>query len=430
MSKLNPLISIYIPCIKGYEKYLNCAIESVINQSYKNIHFEVILEGKNDEALKICKEYRDQKNFEFCSNKIPIGLQKLGNLFAQRAKGEFILRLDADDWLDKFGVEALVDAAIKNPEVGIVWGSYYYVSEDGNIIESSPFNNLIDNKDLPPHGAGTLIRKRNFIKVGGYNEELNAQDGYDIWSKIIRTSSSYTVPQIIFYYRQHKKSLSRNISRINKAKREIRENLSENLKGSYKPSIFVIGTIRDDSVYLNSSGDIFSLFRELNCLPWNITLCISSCSEKAYQEAKLLQKEIKNILVIKREFVESLAVPIKEILNSALEYSEKKKDINKFDIVGFINLHKKNLNIKYIKSSIHNLLTNNVDSVLGASINRDITLIKQSGSFKLLNKGRFEGVDLSHEQIFKWNEEYIFIWRDMLKKNNILGKVTCEIHDK
>ena len=67
---------------------------------------------------------------------------------------------------------------------------------------------------------------------------------------------------------------------------------------------------------------------------------------------------------------------------------------------------------------------------MGVNINRDITIVQSKGAYKLLNKGRFQGVDLSHEQIFKWNEEYIFVWSDMLKKDNILGRVTCEVHDK
>ena len=120
--------------------------------------------------------------------------------------------------------------------------------------------------------------------------------------------------------------------------------------------------------------------------------------------------------MIKRELKQSIGVPIKDILNSSLKIAQQDEPNCKFDIIGFVNLHKKELNINYLESSIHNLLTNDVDSVLGANINRDITIIQDEGAYKLLNKGRFQGVDLGHEQIFKWNEEYIFVWADMLQK--------------
>ena len=225
MKSVNPKVSIYIPCVIGYEIYLDKAIKSVFNQTYANIDLEVIIEGKNKKATKICESYRKKNNFKYKVNQNPIGLQKLGNIFAEEALGEYILRLDADDWLDKFGVEALVDAVKYEESFGIVWGSYYYVSKEGKIIDSSRYSNLIDNKVLPPHGAGTLIRRRDFIKVGGYNEKLNAQDGYDIWSRITQVSKSFTIPQIVFYYRQHHNSLSKNTTKIHKAKRTIRENL-------------------------------------------------------------------------------------------------------------------------------------------------------------------------------------------------------------
>ena len=192
----------------------------------------------------------------------------------------------------------------------------------------------------------------------------------------------------------------------------------------------VIGTIRDDSIYLeNKNNSIFEDFLKIQDLSWNIKLCVSSCSDKAYQEALNINKENK-LLVIKRELNQTIGVPLKEILNSSLKIAKNDLNNQKFDIVGFVNLHKKELNIKYIESSIHNLLTNSVDSVMGVNINRDITIVQSKGAYKLLNKGRFQGVDLSHEQIFKWNEEYIFVWTDMLKKDNILGRVTCEVHDK
>ena len=43
--------------------------------------------------------------------------------------------------------------------------------EEGKIIDSCSYSNLIDNRVLPPHGAATLIRRREFVKVGGYNED-------------------------------------------------------------------------------------------------------------------------------------------------------------------------------------------------------------------------------------------------------------------
>ena len=63
--------------------------------------------------------------------------------------------------------------------------------------------------DLPAHGACTLFKIETLKKIGGYDEEFNCQDGYDVWLKIINNFKISNINKPLFYYRQHSSSLTK-----------------------------------------------------------------------------------------------------------------------------------------------------------------------------------------------------------------------------
>ena len=62
---------------------------------------------------------------------------------------------------------------------------------------------------MPAHGACTMIRKSTLVKLGGYNEKFKAQDGYDIWYKLLDKKKFYNISTPLFFYRQHKLSITK-----------------------------------------------------------------------------------------------------------------------------------------------------------------------------------------------------------------------------
>ena len=175
------LVTIYIPC-RNYGHYLSQAINSVISQVYENWELIIIDEGSSDDTSKIAKEYQKiyPKKITFIENKEPIGLQKLANKVLRIAKGKYMMRLDADDWLDESAIFLLVNKLEGTKNAGLVYGNYYYTDSDGKILDVE-FRYRLGDEDiagqLPPHGACTLFSTRALKNVGGYSESVNAQDG-------------------------------------------------------------------------------------------------------------------------------------------------------------------------------------------------------------------------------------------------------------
>ena len=94
------LVTVYI-VNSNYGKYISQAIQSVLNQTYKNIEILVIDDFSSDNSKKIIKKYVSNPKIKIILNKKKIGLLKSSNIAIKASKGEYVIRLDADDYFDK-----------------------------------------------------------------------------------------------------------------------------------------------------------------------------------------------------------------------------------------------------------------------------------------------------------------------------------------
>ena len=93
------MISVIIP-IYNVENYLKKCIESVINQTYKNLEIILVNDGSNDNSKNIIDEYSTIDNRIKVINKENGGLSDARNAGIEIAKGDYITFLDSDDWIE------------------------------------------------------------------------------------------------------------------------------------------------------------------------------------------------------------------------------------------------------------------------------------------------------------------------------------------
>lgn len=97
-SKANKKVSIIVP-IYNVEKYLEQCIESLINQTLKDIEIILINDGSTDKSALIMEKYKNIENVTIVSKKNE-GVSKTRNLGLTLATGEYILNVDSDDFID------------------------------------------------------------------------------------------------------------------------------------------------------------------------------------------------------------------------------------------------------------------------------------------------------------------------------------------
>ena len=208
--KNNPLITVYITNY-NYAKYLNQSIKSVLNQTYKNFELIIIDDGSNDDSIDIINSYEKLKNVKLIFQKRK-GLNATNNVALSMAKGKYFIRLDADDFFEINALEKMVNIIDKDDDIVMVFPDYFVVDEENSIIRTVKrhnFENDVKLFDQPAHGACTLIRKKSLQEIGGYDEDFDRQDGYDLWLKVINNFKIRNINEPLFYYRFHNSNLTK-----------------------------------------------------------------------------------------------------------------------------------------------------------------------------------------------------------------------------
>lgn len=222
----NPLITVYL-VNHNYCHYVEQAVESVLGQTFKNFELIIIDDGSTDNSRSTLEKYLDHDDIAviFQQNQ---GLTVTNNIALRAARGRYIMRLDADDYLDENALMVLSGILERNPDVGLVFPDYFEVSEDGTILEVVRRHNFdeVSLHDQPAHGACTMIRRNCLLEMGGYDTDFQCQDGYDLWVRFIENYKVQNVNLPLFFYRQHGNSLSSNEHRILSTRAQILEKQS------------------------------------------------------------------------------------------------------------------------------------------------------------------------------------------------------------
>ena len=403
MIKKDPLVTIYITNY-NYGKYLQKSIESVLNQTFKNFELIIIDDGSTDSSKSIISKFKNNSKIRVVYQKNK-GLNQSNNLALKISKGRFIIRLDADDWLDIRALEILVNAIKKDNEIGLVFPDYYEVDEEGeiiNIIRRHDFSKVTLH-DQAAHGACTLIRKSFLQKMGGYDKTFFCQDGYDLWIKFIDKYKIKNINLPLFYYRQHTNSLSKNTNKILKTRSEIIRKKFKKTKIKKNKAIAVI-PVR--GLKINPKSYVMTKIVKKPLLFWSIdTLLKSKRISKVIVTTpdeniiKKLKEKYKNkIFIIKREEEKAgINIPINQTINDAVKKA-KKRNIN-FHYIFEISYKNPFFNIRDIETSINMMEIFNTDQVIGVVPERDSFFQHDGNGLKPLRN--FSQLRLERDELFR-----------------------------
>lgn len=152
-------ISIIVP-IYNCEKYISRCIESIVNQTYKNIEIILINDGSTDSTINILKNYEKRDNRINIINKSNTGVSDSRNIGIKKSTGDYIIFVDSDDWLEPDMIEKMTKK-IEEKNVEVVRCNYYRNYEDNTQKIIQKYNEKIKEKVL----YGEDIRKEILLKI-------------------------------------------------------------------------------------------------------------------------------------------------------------------------------------------------------------------------------------------------------------------------
>lgn len=383
----SPLVTVYITNY-NYGKYITKAINSVLKQTLTNFELIIIDDGSKDKSKSIIKKFEKNKKIIsiFQQNK---GLIASNNLAIKISKGKYIIRLDADDWLDIRALEILTNSLEKNNKAGLVFPDYYEVNEQGEVIKLVRRHDFkkVTLLDQPAHGACTMIRKSYLKEVGNYNENLTSQDGYDLWLKFIKKYKVLNINLPLFYYRQHKKSLSKNEDRILNSRSVIFNENNTNNKQKCLAIIPVRGYRENpDSIVLKKlkNKPLLDWILDTTIKSKIISATIVATSDKIVIK-HLKKKYKKKLLIFKRDkFSSRINQPLQKTILKSIKFAKKKK--LKFDYIFQLSFRSPFINSKDLSNAYNSMVFFNTDKLIGVRIEDSIMYQHDGHGLKLLNK--------------------------------------------
>lgn len=220
------MISVLLPVYNG-EKYLKEAIDSVLNQTFKEFELLILDDGSTDLTNEIVLSYKDPriKYTKFKHMGLPSVLNKGLNL----AQYDYIARMDADDICQPTRLEKQLDFIINNPRIQLVGTNINIIDSLGNISGKSrrPKKNKYIKKSLPHtccivHGS-ILCYKKALLKVGGYETDSVVED-WSLFLKLIDKIEFHNLQDFLYSVRIHDDNVSSEL--INKNFRSNEEKLA------------------------------------------------------------------------------------------------------------------------------------------------------------------------------------------------------------
>jgi glycosyltransferase involved in cell wall biosynthesis len=196
-------VSVVIPCYKQAH-FLKDAVESVKNQTYKNVEIIVVNDGSPDNTTEVANRLGVR-----CIEKKNGGLSSARNAGIKAAKGELILPLDADDKIDPLFLEKTVP---HTKEYDIVSTSLRTFGNENRTWGSNwEYPNLSQMRRHNQINCCSLFSKKLWYNIGGYDE--NMKDGFEDWdfwlTALERGARIKVIPEHLFYYRKHGVSMLR-----------------------------------------------------------------------------------------------------------------------------------------------------------------------------------------------------------------------------
>ena len=187
----SPLVSVLMP-VRNAEKFLERSLESIQNQSFSNIEFVLVDDGSEDCSSQILEAYAAKDNrIVVLKNESPQGLTRSLNLGLKICRGEFLARIDADDFSRKDRLLKQFTHFQRDDKLIVLGTNARYIDDAGRSLGVSDMP-LRDQSIralmfiINPFIHSSVMLRASTVKTYGlyYNENYSAAQDYEFWVRL------------------------------------------------------------------------------------------------------------------------------------------------------------------------------------------------------------------------------------------------------
>jgi CMP-N-acetylneuraminic acid synthetase len=416
-----PKISVIIP-VHNYGRYLRQAIQSVLSQQFADYDIIIVNDGSTDNTAEVLREFENRAGIKLITHRENQGLARSCHEAIQASTGEYVIRLDADDYFDENALLVLSSVLENHAEVGVVYPDYFLISEEGKILDYVRLPKVAEEVkllDLPANGAGPMFRRSCYEAVGGYDLNLRVEDNYDLWLKFLNRFKVYNVNLPLFYYRRHGSNMTLNNKEILEARRQIKHAfLGRELKGPRPKALGIIPARAHD--YCD-----YLAIRNLGGRPL-IAHTIEAALQTELLDRVIFTTEDKAIAEVAQGYGVEVMMRPPELARGYVERTvtyilDKLKEADYHpEIVAVLHINSPLKKAEHITEAINTLIIYDVDSVISVCEDRKFHYQHDTYGLRPLFEKRL--LRLEKEDLYEENGAIYVSRRDVATEQNFLGQ--------
>ncbi len=213
-SPQNVLVSVVMSVYNG-ARFLDQAIKSIREQTYRNFEFTIVDDGSKDETSQILSRHAaEDSRIRILSQENRGLIESLSRGFAA-ATGEYIARMDADDVAKPERFARQLDFLAANAGIALVGGAVEIIDAESRTLDiiRLPLQPDVIRKHMRELGCAVahptvLFRRRVLEEVGGFRKAYQHAEDYDLWLRMLEKFDFANLGEVLLGYRRHEASVS------------------------------------------------------------------------------------------------------------------------------------------------------------------------------------------------------------------------------
>jgi glycosyltransferase involved in cell wall biosynthesis len=203
------LVSVLMP-VYNAQKYMREAIESILDQTYRNFEFVIVNDGSTDDTESIALSYKDEriKYLKLAKNKGIVGALNEGITVCT---GKYIARIDADDIAFPERIEKQVKFMETNPQIGVLGTNVKYFGDadfDTDMAVDNDRLKAILLFNTPFIHPSVMVRSELFKQVP-YSDKFPHLEDYYQWFRLAPITKFANLKEVLLHYREHNSGISK-----------------------------------------------------------------------------------------------------------------------------------------------------------------------------------------------------------------------------
>ena len=270
-----------------------------------------------------------------------------------------------------------------------------------------------------------MVRLRALKVTGGYDESFDAQDGHELWLKLLHRYDVVHVQTPLFSYRQHGLSMSRNEERLLSARRAIKRQAAGRFKGSINPRVVAIVPVKN--TYAHMENIALSYLGPKPLIDHTIDEALASgCFEEV-----LVTTDDPRVIAhcdergdvtteLRHAALSSATSKLTDVVHEAIGYLECARETFA-DAVVLLGIHTPLRRRDHIVEAVDTLLLYDVDHVISVYEDFDVHFRHGRSGMEAINPGMVNKLRYERESLFVDNGAIHVMWRDQIEPNTRLS---------